>query len=60
VSDSHGATGAGNIGGPHQAVGIAVASDARRQVFGLQADRRVVPDALRDAATCAVAPAPGS
>jgi hypothetical protein len=49
---------------PHQAVGVAVASYAGELVFGLQADRRVVPDvdrlrddlaaaldALRDAAT---------
>lgn len=56
---------------PHQAVGIAVASYAGQLVFGLQADRRVVPDvdrlrddlaaaldALRDAATRALAAAP--
>lgn len=56
---------------PHQAVGIAVASYAGELVFGLQADRRVVPDvdrlrddlaaaldALRDAATRTVAAAP--
>ncbi len=56
---------------PHQAVGIAVASYAGELVFGLQADRRVVPDvdrlrddlvaeldALRDAATRALAAAP--
>lgn len=56
---------------PHQAVGIAVASYAGQLVFGLQADRRVVPDldrlrddlaaaldALCDAGTRALAAAP--